>query len=748
MAIWPTSLTSLATSTFNGVAWSTAQTITTGAGSTQPQVAFLAPNRAIAVWTETNLTEAQLPGLTGEDLLRAQRIAYATWNGASWSAGQPLTVPSLGEGGQALAACPEWQPGCPTGGAAVAVWERNLSADFNARDIRLYYARYQNGVWTAPQPVDGAGAFTDILPQVAYVNGNPLVAWVRDSDADLTDVSSRRIALRFLNGGATFTPAELPTSIGEVALAVDGNGSPILAFTQLEDPHQLLSNRRPLWIAAVTCSGPTTCAWQPRTLTDAAGRTLYAEQPLLTVDSAGQPRITFRGLGFGGGLPVQAGDPPGMTYGLGELAQVAVNPVTGEAAPAYLTQNGAVNWLPAAAYDPLLDATVALAVQGAGPAGLNRPTLASPAHPLSPAPDLPIVAAAVPNLPDFVLADATLTGGPATGAPLRAVVRVANAGATWPDSVEQPLTIIATWDGAAGIGAPAGQASLPSLAAAPFVTVTLDLTPPPAGLDTPHELHIAVNPGLAIPEADGANNSQILGVGGILPPVGLWAQVEPGSGLVFLGWEATADRRVAGYRVYRAEAGGAWQPLGGSFAPGYVDLTASAGHAYRYAVTAYTAEGGESPLGPQFSVGARPLRIYLPLVEPRHGAAMRKDFALSVKSIHAVTGAFGYSGKYIAQRLLAEGRRGITLTNSSERANAIGGRLPVLLLTLRPARRTDAFAGRGRDALHGDASHGRAEVHRLDRGARRHVEPALHQRSGAAVGLGGGASEQLTRCRA
>lgn len=29
--------------------------------------------------------------------------------------------------------------------------------------------------------------------------------------------------------------------------------------------------------------------------------------------------------------------------------------------------------------------------------------------------------------------------------------------------------------------------------------------------------------------------------------------------------------------------------------------------------------------------------------------------------IHAVTDAFGYSGKYIAQRLLAEGRKVITL---------------------------------------------------------------------------------------
>lgn len=46
--------------------------------------------------------------------------------------------------------------------------------------------------------------------------------------------------------------------------------------------------------------------------------------------------------------------------------------------------------------------------------------------------------------------------------------------------------------------------------------------------------------------------------------------------------------------------------------------------------------------------------------------------------IHAVTGAFGYSGKYIAQRLLAEGRSVITLTNSLHRKNPFGDRVRVL----------------------------------------------------------------------
>lgn len=45
------------------------------------------------------------------------------------------------------------------------------------------------------------------------------------------------------------------------------------------------------------------------------------------------------------------------------------------------------------------------------------------------------------------------------------------------------------------------------------------------------------------------------------------------------------------------------------------------------------------------------------------------------KTLHAVTGAFGYSGKYIAERLLDRGHEVITLTNSPDRANPFAGRV-------------------------------------------------------------------------
>ena len=46
-----------------------------------------------------------------------------------------------------------------------------------------------------------------------------------------------------------------------------------------------------------------------------------------------------------------------------------------------------------------------------------------------------------------------------------------------------------------------------------------------------------------------------------------------------------------------------------------------------------------------------------------------------MSELHAVTGAFGYSGKYIAQRLIDGGQQVITLTNSLNRPNPFGDKI-------------------------------------------------------------------------
>ncbi len=67
---------------------------------------------------------------------------------------------------------------------------------------------------------------------------------------------------------------------------------------------------------------------------------------------------------------------------------------------------------------------------------------------------------------------------------------------------------------------------------------------------------------------------------------------------------------------------------------------------------------------------------------------------MPTQPIHAVTGAFGYSGKYIAHQLLAQGRPVITLTNSTHRANDFAGQVKAFPFNFdRPAELARSLEG-------------------------------------------------------
>lgn len=619
MAIWPASLTSLTTSRYDGYAWSALQTITTGVGASDPQIVFLAPTKALAVWVETTLPAGQPPSFYATipltQAVASQRIAYVLWNGSAWSPAAALTTPLYGEGNLALAACVN-APGCPAGGVATLVWQRFVTPDPAQRQFRLYYATFANDAWSAAQPVDPASTTTDILPQVAYRNGAPLVAWVRDSDTDMSDVTSRRVALRTF-GDPVFMPVELPNALGEIALAVDGGGQILLAFTHAEDGKRLLDNRRPLWFASGSCTGAA-CTWTLAQQRDPFGRALYAERPIVTLNTQGQPTLTFRGLGFG---PDQVGqrfmmpsDPPGMVFSTGELVQAIPNPTTGVAAPKYLTQDGAVNWMPTAVFHPAAGSTAVMTVKSAAP--VENAAIQSAYA--SPDPSLPVSFALTPDLPDFVVAAVEpVSRFPQNSAALSVTVKLLNQGAVWPGG---DLLVTATWDGAPGVGAPAAQTSLRSLDAGGLTTFTLALMPPPGTLELPHTLQVTVNPGQAIGEADATDNGLRVTIGGVPTPTALNASVPAGSELVFLQWTPPSDARIAGYRVYRIAADGAWQRCGSTLVAGWVDPTVTIGATYHYAVAAYTAAGVESALSEEVRVTVNdlpPRPLYLPIIVKR-----------------------------------------------------------------------------------------------------------------------------------
>ncbi len=67
---------------------------------------------------------------------------------------------------------------------------------------------------------------------------------------------------------------------------------------------------------------------------------------------------------------------------------------------------------------------------------------------------------------------------------------------------------------------------------------------------------------------------------------------------------------------------------------------------------------------------------------------------MSSSETHAVTGAFGYSGKYIARRLLQAGKTVRTLTNSPDRTGEFQGRIEVFPLSFdKPGRLAESLCG-------------------------------------------------------
>ncbi|MBI4581858.1 MAG: NAD(P)H-binding protein [Planctomycetes bacterium] len=67
---------------------------------------------------------------------------------------------------------------------------------------------------------------------------------------------------------------------------------------------------------------------------------------------------------------------------------------------------------------------------------------------------------------------------------------------------------------------------------------------------------------------------------------------------------------------------------------------------------------------------------------------------METAELNVVTGAFGYTGRYIARRLLARGRRVITLTGHPDRVDPFGGRVRVAPFDFdRPAALAETLRG-------------------------------------------------------
>ncbi len=628
LAVWSDDNHDLQYNPYNGSTWSTPQYLLANAASIHPAIAFYAPNKAVAVWSQTDFTTQTQKTATLTDTVKSQHLAYAIWNGGfGWSAPVSLTSPSSGDGAVTLIGCMSTQATCPSGGEVTASWVHDAIGDLAARQFRVYYSKYHNGSWSAIQPVDGTSTATDDEPTAVYSGTYPLVVWVRDADRDLSTLDDRRITYRYLDGSSpVITVTDLPTGTLEPSAAIDAKGQLKLAFTVSDDPNAFTGNQRSLYSAKQTCAG--SCTWTVQKLVDNHNRSIHAEHPILTLNANGNGIITFRGVGFGqvsGDFVSFPEDPIGMVSLTGEAAQVQVDFATTTHSPSYLSSDGAVNWHPAAVFDPLQLQTHVVSVKGAAPI-LSAQLKAQ--HASSQVRFAPHTTQAVANNPSLVFFDVPqaadlivedVTPWPDRWNPQFVLFHIRNAGPIT-SNVQAPVKIVASWDGMPSVGTFAGLQTISSVAPDQEIYSSINLAPS-VDLTIPHTLYVTINPTLTTPEINVANNTLTTTAGGLPAPTNLEAYGQQGSSIVYLYWQPGVfpiDDRTAGYRIYRSTDGGPIVPIGSAFDFGYADVTADLNHTYQYFVTTYNVDGVESDVSVPIKVTTNSFKIFLPHISKNH----------------------------------------------------------------------------------------------------------------------------------
>ncbi len=198
---------------------------------TDPQVAFVGPDQAVATWTQTNVTPTQARSLTPLQILRKQEIMAAVWDGDSWSPPVSLTSNGIGDGRSVVG-------GDPATGRAVAAWVRDPDGKPITKGDWLIVSRTldpSSGQWGAETLTGANDGAADFEPTVGFdtAGAKAWLVWIRDGDASPLTNADRRASFRTWDGTG-WSGAQRPAAWPAGALHPD------LAFSP-QSPRPLIS---------------------------------------------------------------------------------------------------------------------------------------------------------------------------------------------------------------------------------------------------------------------------------------------------------------------------------------------------------------------------------------------------------------------------------------------------------------------------------------------------------------------------
>lgn len=595
-------------SRWDGFAWSDAQPLSPpDRAAADARVVFLAPDRALAVWSQLRISRDQAGQLTDPgSILSQQEIAWSLWDGAAWTTPQLLTDDTLPDGRPALAAGPD--------GQALALWVHDDDGQLaTPGDTGIRFAHFDGTGWSASASLAPDPAAAESQVRVAFApDGRAGAVWMRDHDLDLTTAADRRLAHAEWNGTAWTTPvepAEWPAGAHMPALAFDPDGRPLVVFTAPQDLSENLPGRQQLW--AAYHRGTT---WEAAPV----GEAVWAEWPEVAVTSDGRAVVGFRRFGAAG-TTARNGIPSAIS------ADLSRTPLTwGE--PRDLMASGG-QWQVAFALDGLTGAAHSLYVATGGEASASA--LAGGGASVS--------SAAISGLPDLAVDAAAITVGdrhPEPGETVSLTAPVRNLGLGSAGAFQ-----VAFYRGASEAGTLLGQVDVPAgLSFGHVYSATTTLTAPGGRF----QVTVVVDATDSVSEEDEVNNQATVELGVPPAPADLRAGTSNRGGGVFLAWTAPATESVTSwgrlsslpgqpgkaapptsqtgsevdhYRIYRATGDEPFRLVGQATTPAYVDLGMANGVQHRYAVTAVDRSGVESPRSNEVrATPAWPQRLYLPLV--------------------------------------------------------------------------------------------------------------------------------------
>ncbi len=273
----------LLASYFDGETWSSAQTVTGPAFVDAPQVAFLAPDHAIAVWEQSRLSNDVAAGASLQQLLASTELYAAEWNGEGWSTPLAITQDEVADAHPTLATHAASQQ-------AILAWTRGNPIS-GQPPLIVAYSLWSNGAWRAPGRIVAEPFTLDFGPTVAMdASGRAALVLTRDLDRNLATVTDRSLAFSTYNGNQWSTPEGFGPGYSP-SLAFSSANEPFVAFvrpTSDAGPATQATgegNRSQLY-AAQRRSGN----WS----TTPIGSRVFAEHPRVRVDADNQAWIIFR----------------------------------------------------------------------------------------------------------------------------------------------------------------------------------------------------------------------------------------------------------------------------------------------------------------------------------------------------------------------------------------------------------------------------------------------------------------------